>query len=286
MTETARRLRRLGAPHARARAFAVVLGGLGAALAAAALGVALSPAFSGVALAWTLVVASAGVATWAVRRARHEAAVPKLGRLIESAAGGRAGSVVGVVSPTAGKGAGSAALLLAADSRAAAAVSLAAPSVDRHLRRTTRRRVAAGAGAALTGGVLFLAGPPASGRAAAFWHPMRTWRDAHAPVRLAVDRRTVRRGGSVTATITVPGGERGTLWTRGPGEPWRARILSLDADGHVVQQVGPIDADLFLRASSGGGRRAGRKIRVARPPLPPALSAPAPLSPFLFPAAA
>ncbi len=266
MTETARRLRRLGAPHARARAFAVVLGGLGAALAAAALGVALSPAFSGVALAWTLVVASAAVATWAVRRTRHEAAAPKLGRLIESAAGGRAGSVVGVVSPTAGKaGTGSAALLLAADSRAAAVVSLAAPSVDRDMRRTTRRRVAAGMGAALTGVVLFLAGSPASGRAAAFWHPMRTWRDAHAPVRLAVDRRTVRRGGSVTATITVPGGQRVTLWTRGPGEPWRARVLSLDPAGHVVQQVGPIDADLFLRASSGGRRSAEIKIDVALP---------------------
>ncbi len=91
MTETARRLRRLGAPHARARAFAVVLGGVGAALAAAALGVALSPAVSGVGLAWALVVASAGVAAWAVRRTNREAAVPKLGRLIERAAGGRAG---------------------------------------------------------------------------------------------------------------------------------------------------------------------------------------------------
>src|SRR5258706_428788 len=159
MTETARRLRRLGAPHARARAFAVVLGGLGAALAAAA----------------------------------------------------------------------------------------------------------------LTGVVLFLAGSPASGRAAAFWHPMRTWRDAHAPVRLAVDRRTVRRGGSVTATITVPGGERVTLWTRGPGEPWRAKILPLDADGHVVHQVGPIEADLFLRASSGGRRSGEIKIAVWLPAFLPDL---------------
>src|SRR5258708_17500804 len=208
MTETARRLRQLGAPHARARAFAVVLGGLGAALAAAALGVALSPAVSGVGLAWVLVVASAGVATWAVRQTRHEAAAPKLGRLIESAAGGRAGSVVGVVSPTAGKGSGSAALLLAADSRAAAVVSLAAPSVDSALRRTTRRRVAAGAGAALTGVVLFLAGSPASGRAAAFWHPMRTWRDAHAPVRLAVDRRARRRRRRGHPAVTRPRGGR------------------------------------------------------------------------------
>src|SRR2546428_9892259 len=106
MTETARRLRRLGAPHARARALAVLLGGLGAALAAAALGLALSPAVSGVTLAWGLIVASAVAATWVVLRTRHEAAAPALGRLIQSAAGGRAGKIVGGVSPTAGKGTG------------------------------------------------------------------------------------------------------------------------------------------------------------------------------------
>src|SRR6059036_894032 len=156
MTETARRLRRLGAPHARARAFAVLLGGVGAALAAAALGLALSPAVSGVALAWALIAASAVAATWAVLRTRLEAAAPALGRLIESAAGGRAGSIVGVVSPTAGKGAGSsAALLLAADTRAATVVSFAAPGVNGVLRRTTQLRVAAGAGAALLGVLLF-----------------------------------------------------------------------------------------------------------------------------------
>src|SRR5438876_2294827 len=268
MTETARRLRRLGAPHARGRALAVRLGGLGAALAAAALGLALSPAVSGVTLAWGLIVASAGAATWAVLRTRHEAAAPALGRLIESAAGGRAGSIVGVVSPTAGRGGGtgsSAALLRAADTRAAAVVSFAAPRVDGVLRRTTRRRVAAGAGAALTGVLLFVAGSPASGRAAGFWHPVRTWRDAHAPVRLAVDQRTVRRGGSVTATITVPGAIRVILWTRGAGEPWKPLLLSLDADGHVVQHLGPIESDLYLRASSGGRRSAEIKIDVALP---------------------
>src|SRR5205809_1133074 len=162
MTETGRRLRRLGAPHARARALAVVLGGLGAALAAAAPG--------------------------------------------------------------------------------------AAPSVGGVLRRATYRHVAAGAGVALMGGLLFFAGSPASGRAAAFWHPLRTWRDARAPVRLVVDRRTVRRGGSVTATITVPGATRVTLWSRGPGEPWKPQLLALDANGSVVQHVGPIESDLYLRA--------------------------------------
>ena len=266
MTETARRLRRLGAPHARARAFAVVLGGLGAALAAAALGLALSPAVSGVTLAWVLIGACAAAATWAVRRARRAAAAPVLGRLIEGAAGGRAGSIVGVVSPTAGEGSGSsAALLHAADTRAAAVVSVAAPSVNGLLRRTTYRHVATGAGAALTGVLLFLAGSPASGRAAAFWHPVRTWRDAHAPVRLVVDRRTVRRGGSVIATITVPGATRVTLWTRGRGEPWKAMLLSLDTDGHVVRQVGPLESDLYLRAASGGRSSGEIRIDVALP---------------------
>ena len=266
MTETARRLRRLGAPHARARAFAVVLGGLGAALAAAALGVALSPAVSGVTLAWALIVASAVAATWAMRRARRDAAAPVLGRLIENAAGGRAGSIVGVVSPTAGHGIGSsAALLLAADTRAAAVVSFVAPSVNGLMRRTTYRHVATGTGAALTGVLLFLAGSPASGRAAAFWHPVRTWRDAYAPVGLVVDRRTVRRGGSVTATITVPGATHVTLWTRGPGEPWKAMLLSLDTDGNVLQHVGPIESDLYLRAASGGRSSGEIKIDVALP---------------------
>ncbi len=266
MTETARRLRRLGAPHARARALAVVLGGLGAALAAAALGLALSPAVSGVALAWALIVASAGAAMWVVLRTRREADAPALGRMIESAAGRRAGSIVGVVSPTAGKGAGSsAALLLAADTRAAAVVSFAAPGVTSALRRTTLRRMSYGAGVALTGVLLFLAGAPASGRAAAFWHPVRTWREAHAPVRLVLDQRTVRRGGSVTATITVPGAVRATLWTRGRGEPWKPMLLTLDTDGHVVQHLGPIESDLYLRASSGGRRSAEVKIDVALP---------------------
>lgn len=266
MTETARRLRRLGVPHARARALAVVLGGLGVALAAAALGLALSPAVPGVTLAWVLIGASAVGAAWALRRARHESAASTLGRLIETAAGGRAGSIVGVVSPTAGKGRGSsAALLLAADTRAAAIVSFAAPGVDDQMRRTTWRRVAAGAGAALTGVFLFIAGSPASGRAAAFWHPVRAWRDAHAPVRLAVDKRTVRRGGTVTATITVPGAVRATLWTRGPGEPWKATLVALDADGRVVQHVGPIESDLFLRAASGGRSSGEIKVAVALP---------------------
>ena len=82
MTETARRLRRLGLPHARARAFAVVLGGLGAALAWAALGLALAPAVPGVTVAWVLIALSAAAAVWLGRRARREAADAPVARLV------------------------------------------------------------------------------------------------------------------------------------------------------------------------------------------------------------
>jgi hypothetical protein len=268
VTETARRLHRLGAPHARARAFAIALGGVGAALAAGALGLILAPAVPGITLAWILIFAIVAGVVWAIRRARRESDPPALGRLVESTAGGRAGSIVGVVSPTAGRGKGegtSAALLLAADTRAAAVVSFAGPAVNGVLRRTTRRRVALGAGAALVGATLFVVGSPNSGRAAAFWHPVRAWRDARAPVRLAVDKGTVRRGDSVTATLTVPGAVRATLWTRGPGEPWKPVILTLDRDGQAVRRLGPVEADLYLRAASGGRRSGELKVSVALP---------------------
>jgi len=123
MTETARRLHRLGAPHARARALAVMLAGLGVALAAAALGLVLAPAVPGVTLSWVLIALSVAAVVWAVLRVRREAAPAPIGRLVESATGGRAGSVVGVVSPSINSGKGtSAALLRAADTRAAAFV--------------------------------------------------------------------------------------------------------------------------------------------------------------------
>ncbi|HLQ68574.1 MAG TPA: hypothetical protein VK124_03525 [Gemmatimonadales bacterium] len=266
MTETARRLHQLGAPHARARALAVVLAGLGVALAAAALGLVLAPAVPGVTISWVLIALSVAAAVWAVLRVRGEAAAAPIGRLVESATRGRAGSVVGVVSPSINKGQGtSAALLLAADTRAAAFVSFAAPQVNATLRRTTRRRLVAGTGTALLGAVLFVAGAPASGRAAAFWHPVRAWRDAHAPVRLAVDRRTVRRGGSLEAMVTVPGAVRVTLWTRGPGEPWKPTLLSLDADGRATRQLGPIESDLYLKAASGGRTSHEIKVTVSLP---------------------
>jgi hypothetical protein len=265
VTETAQRLRRLGQPHARARALAVVLGSAGAVFAAAALGLALAPRLTGVALGWACIAASGLAAVWAVRRALREAAAAPVGRLVEAAAQTRAGSIVGVVSPAAAARGTSPALLAAADARAARVVERAAPAVDGLLSRTTRRRVALGAAAALAGAALFVATSPASGRAAAFWNPVRAWRDARAPVRLAVDRRSVRRGDSVTVSVVVPGATRAVLWTRGPGEAWRPAPLALDGDGRAARRLGPLETDLFLRAASGGRSSAELKVDVALP---------------------
>ena len=266
MTETALRLRRLAQPHARARALAVVLAGAGAVFAAASLGVALAPRLPGVALGWAGIAASALAATWAVRRALREAAAAAVGRLVESAAQTRAGSIVGVVSPNATPRSGTSPdLLAAADARAARVVERASPAVDGLLSRTTRRRVALGAAAALTGAALLVVTSPTSGRAAAFWNPVRAWRDARAPVQLTVDRRRVRRGDSVTVKVTVPGAIRATLWTRGPGEPWQPARLALDGSGRAERRLGPLETDLFLRAAGGGRSSAEVKIDVALP---------------------
>src|SRR2546421_5332601 len=122
-----------------------------------------------------------------------------------------------------------------------------------------------GAGTAALGAVLFVASSPGAGRAAAFWHPLRAIADARAPVRLAVDRATVRRGDSVTVTLDVPAATRATLWTRGPGEPWRPAPVALDSVGHAARRIGPLESDLYLRATSGGRRSVERRVSVALP---------------------
>src|SRR3989449_9363467 len=172
--------------------------------------------------------------------------------------------LVGVLAPGASAGA-SAELLGLADARAAAVVERAAPAVGRLLARGTRTSLMIGAGTAALGAVLFVASSPGAGRAAAFWHPLRAMADARAPVRLAVDHATVRRGDSVTVTLEVPAATRAILWTRGPGEPWRGAPIALDSLGRATRRLGPLESDLYLRASSGSRRSVERRVSVALP---------------------
>ena len=264
MTGTAARLRRLGRPHALGRAGAVLLASAGAALAIAGAGLALAPSVAAVLGAWLLIGGVTVVAARLAFRARRHAAAPAVGRLVEAATGGRPGSIVGLVAPTTPQGA-SAELWTLADRRAVAVVDGAALAVGRLLARGTRSSLFAAASAAALGALLFVAAAPGAGRAAAFWHPLRTLADTRTPVRLTVDRRTVRRGDSVTVTIDVRAASRATLWTRGPGEPWRPAPVTLDSLGRALRRLGPLQADLYLRASSGGRRSADVVVTVALP---------------------
>jgi len=156
------------------------------------------------------------------------------------------------------------ALSLVSESALAGAVMAAAPHLRRILTRGTRRQLVVGTVAAALGAALFVAASPGSGRAA-FWHPLRAIADARAPVRLRVDRLSVRRGDTVTVTIDAPAARAAILWTRGLGESWRSMPVALDSAGRRVQRVGPLEADLYLRATSGARRSDDRKISVALP---------------------
>lgn len=268
MTDTALRLRRLGSPHARARAGAVLLASAGVVLALAGAGLALAPRVAPVLIAWLLIAGVTATAVALARRAGRIVAPQLVGRLVETAAGARAGSVVGLLAPgpAARRGGGaSPELLRLADERAAVVVARAAPAVQRVLLRGTRDSLIVAAIASALGAALFVAGSPTAGRAAAFWHPFRTLADARAPVRLTVDRTTVRRGDSVTVTLEVPAATRATLWTRRPGEAWAPAPVALDSLGRATRRLGPLESDLYLRASSGTRRSVERKVVVRVP---------------------
>src|SRR5256885_16482588 len=124
---TAVRLARLGLPHARARAGAVLLASLGIACALAGLGVWLAPHAAGVLGPWIAIVAVVAVAVWGTRRAQRATTPPALGRRAETEAGARAGSVVGLLAPAPAGGVW-AGLLALADARALQAVVRAPPA--------------------------------------------------------------------------------------------------------------------------------------------------------------
>jgi hypothetical protein len=264
VTDTAARLRRLGRPHALARGGAALLASAGAALAIAGAGVALAPRLVAVIGAWLLIGAVAGVAARLALVAGRHATAPAVGRLVEATTGGRPGSIVGLVAARTPAGA-SDQLWTLADRRAVAVVDAAARAVGRLLARDTRTSLLAAVSIAAVGAGVFVAASPGAGRAAAFWHPLRTLTDARMPVRLAVDRTAVRRGDSVTVTIDVPAATRATLWRRGPGEPWQPAPVALDSVGHARRRLGPLQGDLYLRAASGGRQSAVVHVAVELP---------------------
>lgn len=263
MTETARRLHRLGSPHAHARAFALLLSGSGIVLATAAAGVWLAPHLAAVVAAWVGVGLAFLVSIFMGWRAFSRSDAPALAPTAERLAGARAGSITTIVAASTNALPGSSVdLFEAADAKAAEIVTRAAPQLSRMLRRENARRLGLGAALAVLGALLFVASSPDNGRASGFWHPLRALALARSPLQLSVDRTTVRRGATITATVNAPGvaGGRVTLWTRRAGEPWRPILLNLDSTGIAMHALGPLESDLWARASQGSRR--SREVRV------------------------
>src|SRR3989442_4017303 len=204
---TAVRLARLGLPHARARAGAVLLASLGIGGALAGLGVRLAPQVAGVLGAWIAIGAVVAAAVWVARRAQRAITPPALGRRAEAEAGARAGSVVGLLAPAPAGGV-SADLLALADARALQAVERAAPALRRALARGTRRGVLVGLGAAAAGAALFLPSAPAAGRAAPFLHPPRALGGPRTPLRPPGGRAPRRRDPPRSRPAGRPGSEQ------------------------------------------------------------------------------
>jgi hypothetical protein len=212
----------------------------------------------GVWLAALGALAGALVLGWHKRRAVSREA---LASAVERGAGLRRGALSGLAEPVAQ---GSADLSALADRRmaewlavhgAAAAATIAAPR---------RRDLRQSAVVAAVGVLLFAAsGPQRAG--SALWHPVAAVRRVHGPVLLAIDRTTVRRGETVTLTVLAAGRREAALYERAPGEPWHAVALALDSAGRATRPTGPLDADRFFYAASGGRASDTARVHVTLP---------------------
>lgn len=133
------------------------------------------------------------------------------------------------------------------------------------LRRPFRRRAVQGA-LALAVGVLVLGSAGSThGRPALLWHPGEAWEATVAPLSIAVSESEVDRGGKVEVSVLARGRQQAILWVRTPGESWRGQGLTLDSTGRTTTALGPLDADIFVRLSSGGRNSDTLQVKVRIP---------------------
>ncbi len=147
-----------------------------------------------------------------------------------------------------------------ADAVGAADVAHRGPAAAAPLARSVRRRLLAGLSALALGLLTLGAAGPVRGAAAALWHPARAWEATLAPVRLRAASAQVDRGARVALDIEAVGRRHAMLWLRAPGEAWRPMRLPLDSLGRARFITGPLDSDLFARATS--GRRTSDTVQV------------------------
>jgi Domain of unknown function (DUF4175) len=204
---------------------------------------------SWVLVAWSLVVVLLGALAIVTTRQLHRLSPGWLAGQLE-AIGFRRGALSGHLEPAvAGTSAG---LLASADQLQAAELATRAPEYVERLIAPFRRRALQGGATLLAGALLLVSARPTHGRAALLWHPGEAWESTVAPLAIALSQNEVDRGARVDVLVRARGREHAILWVRAPGEAWRGQGLTLDSAGRATTTLGPLEADLFVRLTSGG----------------------------------
>ncbi|MFI4927822.1 MAG: hypothetical protein ACHP7E_09070, partial [Burkholderiales bacterium] len=211
-------------------------------------------------IAWaavgTILLASAVTA----RRAMGRLAVLQIGQELERAGAWRSGALTTVLDAPAA-GTSDSLHVAAADIRASEVLSRAGDVLLPTIRR--QRYLARNAVAAIVAAfALLLAARPASGAPARLWHPLAAWRALVAPVRLSARTVTVDRGERGVLDLAAIGHRSAMLYTRAPGEAWRATPVALDTVGNATFTTPPLAADLVARLEAGGRKSPEVRIEV------------------------
>ncbi len=135
------------------------------------------------------------------------------------------------------------------------------------VKRAVRVDVSRSAMAAAAGVVLLVASGPTKGAAARFWDPLGLVTEAFGPVAISADRLAVQYGDSVGLQVEARGRFSVELWQRSPGEQWSSTTVELDSVGAASVWLGPLDSDVFVRASSGSRDSDTLHVVVALPSL-------------------
>jgi hypothetical protein len=245
-------------------AFAVVaaiIAGLAAAAWLLRLGVG-APAL--VALgAWVVIAVAAALVGWIGQRARRELTTLPIARALESSGAARQGALRAQLERHAdGTSDG---LAAAADQHWSTEVASRGHDALAPVGIRLRRRAMVLAGTAFVAATALAFARPAGNRAALLWHPGEAMDLLRAPVRLRAEPDVVDRGREVTLHLEAVGQRSATLWSRAPGQPWSAMTVLLDSLGLAMQQVGPVESDLYFRLSSGSRGSDTVHVRVRLP---------------------
>lgn len=201
-------------------------------------------------VAWLLVAGLVAAGLLRARRAARWLSSRATANWLEANAGWRRGAVSAQLEPA--TNGTSTALRDLADEQASARVARDGVTALQPLAVPIRRRALAGCAALLAGSLALMSARPWSAPATRVWHPASALLDAAKPVRLSASARAVARGDSVTLRIEAPGRGSAMLFTRAPGDTWVSQRVMLDEHGRASHRVGPLAADLFARATSGG----------------------------------